>query len=275
MLKAMNAWAAPQNEKFGTMFREFAEAGFSGVELNLEAQPSAHSLTLETSDQELREIRQLAEQNGLVITSICAACLGNDLGSADPKENQRGLNTVRRQLEMANILGCRSILVYPGGFTPDTSLAFAYKRALELFWELKPEIQRQPVLVSIENANQFFLSPFDFAKFLDDIHSPMVGAYLDFANVQIFQYPYSHHWLEVLGKRVFNVHIKDYKPFGLGMGAFVPLLAGAVPYPKIMPMLRELGYEGPLVAELPNMMPSAPRHLYRTTVMALDEIQQF
>lgn len=276
MIKSMNAWATPKNVGYEEMFRDYAEAGFQGVELCFEQDPtSEHVLTLSTSDDELKEIRAMADCAGIQITSICAALLGGSLGCESRNENEWGKKAIVRQLEMAKILGCRSVLVYPSGFSDKYSLDKAYKRALESFQELRDDIDKQDVLVGLENADQFFLSPYDYARFIDDIGSDKVGAYLDFANIQIFQYPYSEHWLEILGKRVNSVHIKDYKPLGLGLGVFVPLLAGEVPYKRIMPMLREIGYDGPLVAELPNMMPTAPKYLYKIASEALDVIMSF
>ena len=276
MLKSMNAWATPNEVGFREMFDDYAAAGFQGVELCFEQEgASAHSLSLSTTDEELYRIRADADAAGIRITSICAALLGGSLGCENKERNEWGKNAIRRQLQMAKILGCRSILVYPSGFSAEYSLDNAYKRALQSFRELKDEIDAQDVLVALENADQFFLSPYDYAKFIDDIGSDKVGAYLDFANIQIFQYPYSEHWLDILGKRVVSVHIKDYKPLGLGLGVFVPLLAGEVPYRRIMPMLRKIGYDGPLVAELPNMMPSAPKYLYEVTSKALDVIKSF
>jgi len=276
MLKGINAWTAPDTDSFEKIFTDFAAAGYECVELNYESSKvSEHSLTPQTTDEECQQIRALADKAGIRITSICAALFGSTLGAEERSENERGMDLLRRQLRMAKILGCRSILIYLGGFSEKRSLAASYERAMEVMREMKPEIEAQDVLVGIENANQFFMSPFDYARFLDELDCDKVGAYLDFANVQIFQYPFSDHWLEVLGKRVINVHIKDYLPKGLGIGVFVPLLAGEVPYTRIMPMLREIGYDGPLVVELPHMMPTAPQYCYLTARMALEEMEKF
>ena len=71
MMKSINAWAVKAGTDFETMFRELSEAGFDAVELNVDADTqSGHSLTIHTTDEELREIRSLSESFHLPISAI-------------------------------------------------------------------------------------------------------------------------------------------------------------------------------------------------------------
>lgn len=273
MIKAINAWTVPATVSFEEMFRALSQNGYEGVELNIEAPgASAHALTLDAAEDELAEIFALSKRYRVPVCSVCTALYGETLGCADRAENERGRQILRAQLRLARALGADNILIAPGGFSQTQSLQAAYRRAHEVLRSMKDEIEAQPVKVAIENANEFFTSPFDLQRFIDGLEIKNVGAYLDVGNVMFFMYPYPEHWVEVLGGRIFNVHVKDYLILRWSAGVFVPLLAGDVPFERVVPALRRAGYDGSLVAELPGMMKKTPDYLLRVTKQALDAI---
>ena len=92
--------------------------------------------------------------------------------------------------------------------------------------------------------------------FADDAHettghridSERVGALLDTGNVLQFGYP--EQWIRILGARIGEVHLKDYRQ-GVGtIEGFVSLLDGDVNWGEVMAALQEIGYEGFLTAEM-------------------------
>jgi hexulose-6-phosphate isomerase len=46
-------------------------------------------------------------------------------------------------------------------------------------------------------------------KFIDSFKTPFVGSYFDIGNVLPHGHP--EHWVEILGKRIFAVHLKDFR----------------------------------------------------------------
>lgn len=56
------------------------------------------------------------------------------------------------------------------------------------------------------------MSPFDMKAFIDGLGSPYIGAYFDVGNVVVTSAP--EHWIEILGSRIFKIHVKDYKREG-------------------------------------------------------------
>ncbi|MEZ6048472.1 MAG: hypothetical protein R3C11_23440 [Planctomycetaceae bacterium] len=46
------------------------------------------------------------------------------------------------------------------------------------------------------------------AQYLDELDSPMVGAYFDVGNVVRFGWP--EQWIRILGKRIVKLDIKEY-----------------------------------------------------------------
>jgi signal peptidase I len=80
-------------------------------------------------------------------------------------------------------------------------------------------------------------------------------------------------WIEVLGKTIKKVHVKDFKrAHGLHSGGcFVNLLEGDVNWARVVKAFRAAGYDGYLTAEL-DVIKYRPEYLYGITSGALDII---
>ena len=133
--------------------------------------------------------------------------------------------------------------------------------------ELAPQLEKMGISVGLENVwNGFFLSPFDMVRMIDAVNSPAVGAYFDAGNVAAYSDP--SHWAEILGHRIKRMHLKDFKRGRVHSGEFANLLEGCIPWPALMQMLRRIGYDGYLTAEL-DAIPNAPEFLYAITSHAM------
>ncbi len=64
-------------------------------------------------------------------------------------------------------------------------------------------------MILLENVwASFLIEPLSMARYIDELDSPMVGSYFDVGNVVRWGWP--QHWIEVLGKRVKKLDIKEY-----------------------------------------------------------------
>ena len=146
----------------------------------------------------------------------------------------------------------------------------AMERAKDATRRLLDVAEKVGVDLCVENVwNGFMYSPLEFAGFVDSFGSDRLGIYLDVGNLLGFhQHP--PHWIELLGKRIRRVHIKDFQEaFGfLGAYNFCNLGAGQVPWAETMGALRAVGYDSTITAE---MMPWDPALLARTSA-AMDKI---
>jgi hexulose-6-phosphate isomerase len=103
--------------------------------------------------------------------------------------------------------------------------------------------------MGIENVwNRFLVSPQEMALFLDQFNSLWIGAYVDVGNLVPFGY--GGDWIRHLGSRLAGIHFKDYRRSVGTADGFVDLLEGDVDWPDIMQALRDVGFDGPAVAEL-------------------------
>lgn len=281
MKKSINAWAADSAVGFEELFRQVRNAGFDGIELNVDAVGhSAHSLTLETTEKELGEIRALSERYELPVVSVSTSMLSYFMGSPDSAERGKAKEIILCQLKSAKALGAGGILVVPGGVVQQGGYEKAYRASAETLAGLKDYIVEMGVNVGVENVwNGFFLSPFDMARFIDGLDCPRIGAYYDVGNVIAFSW--SEYWIDLLGSRIKNIHVKDFKRndsgFGLnGGGDFVDLLKGDVNWMAVVPALQKAGFDGYLTAEVfkgdsdnPDMSDEA---FYSEVIAALDKI---
>ena len=185
---------------------------------------------------------------------------------------------VKKQLEVAAVLGCESILVIPGCVNAEFAAPgkvydylTCYERSLESVMKVKAYAEQYKVQIALENVwNKFLLSPMEMRDFIDKVGSDYVGSYLDIGNVLANGFP--EHWIRALGSRIKKVHFKDYRMEAGGLHGFVDLLAGDVNYPAVMEELKKIGYDGWVSAEMiPNYKYYTETIIYNTS-NAMDRI---
>ena len=122
--------------------------------------------------------------------------------------------------------------------------------------------------LAVENVwNGMFYSPVELASFVDSFNNPFLGVYFDIGNVMNHQ-QWPPHWIELLGKRIKRVHVKDFKLSVGTLEGFCDLLDGDVPWKETMAALRSIGYDGTMTAE---MLPPQADTLAKAS-KALDKI---
>lgn len=244
----INHWAFPD-----TSVREAAaltkQAGCDLIELNL-AETGEVSLT--TTAAEAQVLRRCVADAGLQISSLSTALYWRYSPTAEDSHiRQQAQEIARRQLALAADLGAATILVVPGlvgrqSGGPVVDYAVAYERAQEFLTLLSPEAEQAGVQLAIENVwNKFLLSPLEMRDLVDAVGGTHVGVYFDVGNILASGYP--EQWITILGPRIRAIHLKDYRYDPPG---FVDLGAGDVNWPAVGAALRQIGYQGGLVAEV-------------------------
>jgi hexulose-6-phosphate isomerase len=276
MKKSINAWTVDAKDGFEDMFRAVKEAGFEGIELNIDKDGySAHSITLEKGT-DLDAVAKLSRKYSLPVISISTS-VGGNTGAGDAENRQRTHKVIRRQIECAKALNAGAILSVPGGISGEISIQEAYKNSLECYKELGGEIAASGISVCLEQVwNGFFTSPFDMARFIDELDNPYMGAYFDVGNVLAISWP--EYWIEILGGRIRRIHVKNFKRSG-GLfhgGSWVNLPDGDACWQKVIPALRKAGFDGYLTAETSIGESKVPgityQEYYKTVSHALEEI---
>ncbi len=278
MKKSINAWSADPSVSREELFRDVKAAGFEGIELNVDGPNGAkHALSMETTGEELAQIRQLSQKYSLPVGSISTS-LWWKVSMGDPIKTDAAAALLEQQLRCAKETGATAILVVPGGMSSDRTLKQAWDNSVTFLKGQKETIERYGIIVGVENVwNEFFTSPFDMCCFLDEVNHPLVQAYYDVGNVIAFST--SEHWIEILGNRICKIHIKDFKrnkgKINTG-GNFVDLTQGDVNWKTVVPALRKAGYDGFLTAEVFKEDETQPyTEYYRQISAQEDEILSY
>lgn len=259
IVTSLNYWSAPGGLE-GTLdpiefMRRARAAGFEAVELAVG--PPRSALPVDIGEGRCREIVGAAADLGLGLPSLASGLYwAHSLGDDDPSSRRQARDELAAMIEIAHRLGARTLLVIPGSvdvfFMPERprqAWSGVWERASEGLAELVPSAGDAGVRLGIENVwNRFLVSALDVESFVDQFRSPWVGAYVDVANVLAFGY--AQDWLRRLNHRVVGVHFKDFRRAVGTAEGFVDLLAGDVDWPEVADALRDIGYDGPVVAEL-------------------------
>ncbi|MBE3582683.1 MAG: sugar phosphate isomerase/epimerase [Limnochordaceae bacterium] len=229
------------------------------------------ALTTTTRREQAERLAACVRGLGLELSSLSTALLWQyPLSSPDPAQRQKGIEIVEAMLQLAEWMRIGAILVVPGVVTPDSPYDQVWERSQAALRQLAAKAAQHRVVIGVENVwNKFLLSPLEFARFIDDIDSPWVGAYFDIGNVLVNGYP--DQWIRLLGKRIQRCHVKDFRTDVGTIQGFVPLLQGHVPWTSVVKALQEIGYDGYLTAEL-SPYPTAPDQLIQDTAAALRRI---
>ena len=120
--------------------------------------------------------------------------------------------------------------------------------------------------------NGFLLSPFEMIEFVDHFSSEFVKVHFDTGNIMEYQFP--EHWIPLLGKRIKNVHLKEFTKKGTdhSLEAFRPLLDGTTNWPAVLDAFDKVGYDGYLTFEYFHPYQHFPEALIYQTADSLDRM---
>jgi len=255
MVKGVSIWALREHKSRSKeeLFAEVKAHGFEGIELAV----GLEGLVTPESDQETcQQLVAAAQANGIQVCSL-ASGLGWQfpLSADDPETRKKGIDIMRKALRIGSWLGIDTLLVVPGTLSPigapgadHVPYDVCYERMKEGIKQLVPTAEEVGVTLGIENVwNKVLLSPLEMRDFVDSFDSERVGAYFDVGNVIVTGY--AEDWIRILGSRIASVHFKDFKREVGTLKGFCDLLDGDVNYPAVMEAFREVGYDGPCVAE--------------------------
>lgn len=274
MKRSINAWAFPDTWDFEKVFKTASELGFECIELNVDLAGGAHSFNYESDEKVYSEVKALIKKYGVAVESVSTGAYWSTpaFGSADPAKSAEAVKVMRKQIEVARGIGADTILIVTS-LADDTTYENSFKNTIKLFRDMEAEIKEAGINIGIENVwNQFFLSPHDAKYVLDAIDNPLVGIYFDAGNMIEFGRP--EWWIEVIGKYIKKVHIKDFKKsstYHLG-GEWCSLFAGDADFESLIPALKAAGYDGPVSAELFNDGSKTPEEFLSEIADAMKKI---
>ncbi|MEI0736961.1 TIM barrel protein [Paenibacillus sp. JTLBN-2024] len=156
MKKGINQWCFPPGTPLSKVLRTSSAAGFDTIELNLYA-PGGVGLTMDTTPEDAKALGRLVRSYGLTISSLSTEMLGKyPLSSPDKETRSLGVESVRKQIELALELEVDTILVVPGRIEENVSYEEVWERSTMALQPLIDDIAGTPLSIAIENVwNQF------------------------------------------------------------------------------------------------------------------------
>jgi len=228
-------------------FRAMKEAGFEGVE--------------PMGAMNRDEVLAAFKETGLEAASVCDHIHWvKTLSAPDEATRLLGLEGLLQSLQDAHAYGAGSVLLVPGVARDGVSYEQCWERSIVEIKKAIPVAKELGVKISIENVgNNFITTPEQAMGFLDAINSEWVGWHFDIGNVGA-KYGPAERWIQMLGKRINRIHIKDFatKPAASSTsgaparGERPKLLDGETNWPAVMKALDAAGYQGWAISEQPN-----------------------
>ena len=281
MKKSINLWAFPYPDKMNLeqCLRLAKSAGFDAIELNYDLD---NDLSPKSGAKEYAAIRALADKIGIQISGLCSFLFWPyPLTANDNAKRARGFELAAKMTQAAHDLGVENLLVVPGAVNIPWRTDYepvpndvCDKRAREAIAKLLPNAEKLKVKLNIENIffNGYLMTPGEMIDFVDSYKSEYVKVHFDTGNIMMFQFP--EHWIKMLGKRIQNVHLKEYTKKGTdySLETFRPLLDGTTNWPAVMESFEQTGYSGYLTFEYFHPYSHFPEALIYQTADSLDRL---
>jgi L-ribulose-5-phosphate 3-epimerase len=242
-------------------FRVVKDAGFEGVE------------PMGAMNRE--EVLAAFKETGLQAASVCDHIhWTKPLSAPDEATRKLGLDGLLNSLADAHAYRAGSVLLVPGIARDGVSYEQCWERSIVEIKKAIPVAKDLGVKISIENVgNNFITTPEQAMAYLDAMNSECVGWHFDIGNVGRAHGP-AERWIQVLGKRIVRIHVKDFttKPAVAGASGVRPkLLDGETNWPAVMSALDRAGYQGWAISEQPDSQ-AADLETARDLAQRMDKI---
>ncbi len=160
---------------------------------------------------------------------------------------KRRIADLKAGADFAAMVGAPAIITHCG-FIPETPKCHLYMEVLDALGEIAEYCQKLGLEFWFETGQE---TPVTLLRTIEDIGLPNLGINLDTANIILYGKGNPVDALDVFGKYVRNLHIKDgvYPQNGHKLGHETPIGQGKVDFEKVITKLHELGFTGELVVE--------------------------
>lgn len=225
-------WGMAQNAAKGMAltdaFTKLRECGFDGIE---------PSLIGHVTERNADEWIAASKASGLIIDGTVGG-------------RSEGLET---GIDLTKKLGADSMLVVLS-YPKDQPLQKTWSDAVARMKAAAPHAEKQRIKLLVENVwATFLISPWDMARFIDEVGSAWVQVHFDIGNMM--RWGIAEHWAEVLGRRSQKLDVKEYDlnkamKEGMSKGFDVPLGEGSINWPAVRTELAKIDFTGWAAAEV-------------------------
>lgn len=210
-------------------FRVAKDAGFEGVEVSRAA--------LKKNAEEPEVLARASEKTGIPIHGVSNGAI-LDIKAAIDEVAMYGGTTVLQVLRA----------------DPNVPFMETYHQSQEMVRAAISHAEKKKIKICIENVwATFLIDPLSMARYIDEIGSPWVRSYFDIGNVMRWGWP--QHWIEVLGRRIEKVHVKEFSltvamKEGMIKAFDLPIGRGEINWKRVREELAKIEFHGWATAEV-------------------------
>lgn len=209
------------------------------------------------NDETAQDVKEAMRQTGVEITTLWVGWPGPavwnftegpvTLGLVPLTYREMRLRCLMKGAEIAKKLGVPSITTHVG-FIPENPTDPVYPEFISAMRYLASHCHRLGVEFWFETGQE---TPVTLLRAIQDIGTPNLGINLDPANLILYGKGNPVDALDVFGRYVRGVHVKDgvYPTDGRSLGKERPVGEGRVDFPALIRKLKDLNFQGALTIE--------------------------
>ena len=202
-------------------------------------------------------IKQVAKENDMEITALWRGWRGptawnftegpHTLGIVPPEYRADRIYDLKRGADFAVMLGVKDVATHMG-FIPEVPTSAEYEGVRDAVREVAEYYREKGVNLLFETGQE---TPVTLLRIINDVNTGNLYINLDPANLILYGKANPVDALEVFGKYVRGVHGKDglYPTDGMHLGKEVRVGDGLVHFERLIPKLKECGYDGAITIE--------------------------
>jgi L-ribulose-5-phosphate 3-epimerase len=219
--------------------------------------PTCQVSTGDFSDALLSSLKKAIEKYGLEVTALNSSGPGphfydfyqgpKTIGVVPRQYRRQRIDHFKRASDFAKQLGIPAFHTH-FGFIPENPNDPLYAETLEALREVASHLRANGQMMLYETGQE---TPVTLLRAITDVGLDNQFVNLDTANLILYGKGNPLDALDVLGKLVRGTHAKDglFPTDPKKLGEEVPIGQGKADFPKLIPRLMQLGYNGPLTIE--------------------------
>ena len=226
-------------------------------ELKLQTcQVSVWDMTVYT-DENAQKLVSASKETGVEISTLWAGWRGPrtwnfyegqyELGLVPDEYRADRLDDLMMAAEFVKKLGVKNLATHVG-FMPENPADERYWKTIYALRRLCKKLKENDIRFLFETGQE---TPVVLMRAIEDIGTENIGVNFDTGNLILYGKANPVDALDMIGKYVYDVHLKDglYPTDGRNLGKEVRFGDGKANFKEFLPKLKALGYEGSLTIE--------------------------
>ncbi len=216
-----------------------------GGEMNLATKEIATQVSKESTETNVRICAVWAGMPGTQIWNFLEGPV--TLGIVPEAFREERVKAIKRWADFASWIGAPAIITHCG-FIPENVTDREYLSVVETIQEVAQYCDKLGIGFWFETGQE---TPIVLLRTIERIGTSNLGINLDPANLILYGKGNPIDALDVIGKYVRNIHVKDglYPTTGDRLGEEVPPGRGKVQFPEFIAKLKKMGFNGQFIIE--------------------------